>query len=129
MTEHHFWWMTIFGFDIVYEDYARFILIHSDTNKPDQLVAYIKEVFASLQDIVIEEASIQRYMKVIHGGYLRGLNFVEYIANTYAQYHLHNMDMFEVLEFIEEVTVENVMQARESISLEYLSSFVIESKE
>lgn len=118
-----------FGFDIVYEDYARFILIHSDTNKPDKLVAYIKEVFASLQDIVIEEASIQRYMKVIHGGYLRGLNFVEYIANTYAQYHLHNMDMFEVLEFIEEVTVENVMQARESISLEYLSSFVIESKE
>lgn len=116
-----------FGYDIMYEDFSQFIYLHSDTKKPEAFVAYIENVFGSLNEFTLDESSILRYLKVIHGGYIRGLNFVEYIANTYAQYQIHGLNMFEVLELIEEVTLEDVKKAKDTIQLEGFSSFIIES--
>lgn len=116
-----------FGYDIMYEDFAQFIYIHSDTKKPKELVAYIEEIILNLDEFTLEESSILRYLKVIQGGYIKGLNFVEYIANTYAQYQIHGLNMFEVLEMIETVTLEDVINAKEKVTFEGFSSFIIES--
>ena len=48
--------------------------------------------------------NFNRYKKVILGNFIKSLNYLEYIANSFIYYHFKEVDIFKVLDIIEKLT-------------------------
>lgn len=88
-------------------DYA-FSVIGGDTRDPDELLAKVKAALTQALDNGIDQTAFERSKRKRIGGYLRMLNSPEAIAGEFTRYKFRGQDLFELLPFYEQVTVEDV---------------------
>ncbi|RAL26369.1 EF-P 5-aminopentanol modification-associated protein YfmH [Thermoflavimicrobium daqui] len=97
-----------FGFDYSLEQGYGHSLIGGDTPHPDKLLARIQSELPKLvqKGIVIED--FERIRKKRVGSALRSLNFPEWIANQFTGYRFNDIDLFQVIPILEQLTLEDV---------------------
>lgn len=85
-----------------------FSIIGSNSAHPEKLAARLKELLLSSRDMQIAEADFDILKKMRIGHILKAMNSLEYVANKYIQYDFAGFDFFDVVPFIQGLTVEDV---------------------
>ncbi len=105
-----------YAYDFSLEQGYGFALVGSDTNQPDVLIKAIKEKMAQANDTSIFNANdVERIKRKKIGFFLRALNSAEYIANQFTRYKFNDMNLFDAVPTIEQLTVEDIVEAFESV--------------
>lgn len=85
-----------------------FSVIGGDTPDPDKLVAELRTALERLKDEGIPHETFERAKRKKIGSYLRMLNSPEAIAGEFTRYSFRDSDMFDVLAYYENCTLEDV---------------------
>ena len=85
-----------------------FSVIGGDTPDPAQLTAELRTALEALLREGISSESFERAKRKKIGGYLRMLNSPEAIAGEFTRYSFRDSDMFDVLAYYENCTLEEV---------------------
>lgn len=117
-----------FGYEYNCSEQYAFSVIGGDTPNPDalqeELTNYVERV---LQD-GIQEEDFNRIRRKKIGGYLRMLNSPEAIASEFTKFRFRNCDMFNVLKYYEECTLDAVNQRlKEHFNFKQLAVSIVES--
>ncbi|MDQ0217010.1 insulinase family protein [Peribacillus cavernae] len=101
-----------FSYDFTQEQGFGFALIGGDSARPDELTENLKQILLKAKSGAgITEESVSRTIKKKIGTFLRALNSPEYIANQFTRYAFNDMDLFEVVPILEQITHNDVKQA------------------
>ena len=100
-----------FSYDYTQEQGFGFALIGGDTTKPDELVDQLQEILLqSKSGAGLSELSFKRTVKKKIGSFLRSLNSPEYVANQFTRYTFNEMNLFEVVSELEQLTLADIQQ-------------------
>jgi predicted Zn-dependent peptidase len=104
-----------------------FSVIGGDTPNPDELIKQIRSAVEGILAKGIEPTAFERAKRKKIGGYLRMLNSPEAIAGEFTRYRFRDSDMFDVLDFYEKCTLEEVNERlREHFDFNQLSVSIVE---
>ncbi|KEK09703.1 zinc protease [Lysinibacillus sphaericus] len=105
-----------YAFDFTLENGFGFAMIGSDSSEPDKLTSAIKEELAKFEgNLHFENADLERIKRKKIGFFLRALNSIEFIANQFTRYSFNDMNLFDVVPVLEELTVDDLYKAFASI--------------
>lgn len=97
-----------FSFGTSVEKNFGFSIISSNSAEPDKLIARLKELLLSTQQLTISEAEFKVMQKMRIGFLLRAMNSLEYVANKYIQYDFIGIDLFTIIPYVQSLTVDDV---------------------
>lgn len=104
-----------------------FSVIGGDTRSPDELIEQFRSAVEAALASGIEPTAFERSKRKKIGGYLRMLNSPEAIAGEFTRYRFRDSDMFDVLDFYEKCTIEDVnARLREHFDFEQLAVSIVE---
>ncbi|MBM7572090.1 EF-P 5-aminopentanol modification-associated protein YfmH [Aquibacillus albus] len=103
-----------FGFESNLEKGFGFSIIGGNTAKPDELAETIKSMLGKLKDLSLNKEDFERVKRKKIGQFLRSMNSLEFISNQFTHYNLLGIDLFEVLPFIESLTVDQANEFLQS---------------
>jgi predicted Zn-dependent peptidase len=119
-----------FFFDFTQEQGFGFAMIGSDTAKPDEFAKRIQSILldAKTGGHLTEEA-LKRTKKKKIGEFLRSLNSPEFIANQFTRYAFNEMNLFDVVPMLEQLTFGDITKvAGEFIAPNRLTTFQVTPK-
>lgn len=97
-----------FGYQFVLEPTYSFSIITSATNHPDQLkqllIKQLKDNKGKLSDVEAFDLLKKQFI----GEFISSLNSPEYIANQYAKLYFEGVSVFDMLNIVENITLESV---------------------
>ncbi len=100
-----------FAYDYTQEHGFGFAMIGGDTSDPDGLEAAIKDILMKAKTGDFASETLERTKKKKIGAFLRAINSPEYIANQFTRYAFNEMNLFDVVPTVEEITVEDIKNA------------------
>lgn len=101
-----------FGIDISLEQSFGLILLGGDTYYPSKLKEHLLNITLNLNEFEVTEGDFNRTKKQIIGGFIKSLNSIEFIANTFTKYHYFGASMFHILDVASEITIEDVNRVK-----------------
>ncbi|MFJ7696562.1 EF-P 5-aminopentanol modification-associated protein YfmH [Lysinibacillus fusiformis] len=105
-----------YAFDFTLENGFGFAMIGSDSSEPDKLTSAIKEELAKFEgNSHFENADLERIKRKKIGFFLRALNSIEFIANQFTRYSFNDMNLFDVVPVLEELTIDDLYKAFASV--------------
>lgn len=105
-----------FSYDYTQEQGFGFALIGGDSTKPDELVERLFDIVTqSKSGVGLSEASFERTVKKKMGAFLRSLNSPEYIANQFTRYRFNDMNLFDVVAQLEQLTFADIKQVAKDL--------------
>ncbi|MBS7345512.1 MAG: insulinase family protein [Caryophanon sp.] len=105
-----------FGQDFSLEQGFGFGLIGSDTFEPERLIAEIQqELAAAEQTLPFTAEDVERMKRKKIGFYLRAMNSIEFIANSFTRYKFNDMNLFDAVPTLEQLTFADIQHALTSI--------------
>lgn len=105
-----------YSYDFSLEKGFGFAMVGSDTNHPVELENAIKTVMnESEAALPFDAEKLERVKRRKIGFFLRAMNSIEFIANQFTRYKFNDMNLFDAVPVIEELTMEDVEQAMKSI--------------
>lgn len=108
-----------FGVDYNLEKDYGFSVMGGNTRDPERLINLIKEHFAGLLKHGLNQTDFERSRKKRIGSFLRSLNSPEFIANQFTRYQFNQMNLFDVIPMLEQLTFEDIeKRAKEHINLD-----------
>lgn len=107
-----------FSYDYTQEHGFGFAMIGGDTSDPDRLEAAIKEILMKAKTIKFASETLERTKKKKIGAFLRAINSPEYIANQFTRYAFNEMNLFDVVPAVEEITVQDIKNAANKLFAE-----------
>ncbi|MFD1066284.1 EF-P 5-aminopentanol modification-associated protein YfmH [Oceanobacillus locisalsi] len=85
-----------------------YVAIGSNTNQPELFASRVKEMLLSTRDMEISEAAFERMKKKKMGQMLRAMNSLEFTANQFATLAFKQVNLLDVVPFIQKLTVQDV---------------------
>lgn len=107
-----------FSYDYTQEHGFGFAMIGGDTSDPDRLETAIKEILMKAKTTDFASETLERTKKKKIGAFLRAINSAEYIANQFTRYAFNEMNLFDVVPAVEEITVEDIKNAANKLLAE-----------
>lgn len=105
--------------DFSLENTYGFSMIGSDTDRPEELIAAIKQQLATpFEDYTSLQQQLERAKKRKIGMFLRSLNSIEYIANQFTRYRFNDMELFQVLPVVETLTMDDLKKVYKQLQVE-----------
>ena len=99
-----------FGFEASHEPAFSFVLIGSDTTKPDEFTKSVKEELLAASVLALNVEEFERMKRKKIGRFLSALNSVEFIANRFTEYAFDDLSLFDVVGVLEEMTIDHVRE-------------------
>ncbi|EKU50498.1 EF-P 5-aminopentanol modification-associated protein YfmH [Staphylococcus massiliensis] len=119
-----------FGYQFVLERTYGFSIVTSATHEPDRLKTLITDELKQQQGQIKDEIAFRLLKKQFIGEFISGLNAPEYIANQYTKFYFEGISLFELLDIMEEITIESVNQtSREFLDLDNMVDSRLENKQ
>ncbi|MCO4341269.1 insulinase family protein [Staphylococcus agnetis] len=97
-----------FSYQTVIEPTYSFSLITSATNEPDQLKQLLLDTLHMNYGQVTDQEGFDLLKKQFIGEYVSSFNAPEYIANQYTKYYFDGVSLFEILDIMDEITLESM---------------------
>ncbi|MBF7018840.1 insulinase family protein [Staphylococcus sp. 18_1_E_LY] len=118
-----------FGYQFILEPTYSFSIISSATQKPDELKQLLLAELAQSQGKLTDNEAFELLKKQFIGEFISGLNSPEYIANQYTKLHFEGVSLFDMLEIVEDITLESVNEtAKQCLNLEQMVDSRLEMK-
>ena len=103
-----------FSYETTFEPSFGFSIVGGDTKFPDELAADLLKTLQDAPLIQFDPSEFDRIKKKKMGRFLTALNSVEFIANQFTQYQFNDIDLFSILDVIEEITVADLSEMARS---------------
>ncbi|MCL1951001.1 MAG: insulinase family protein [Turicibacter sp.] len=103
-----------FSYETTFEPSFGFSIVGGDTKYPDKLAASLVETLQGAGSIDFNESEFERIKKKKMGRFLSALNSVEFIANQFTQYMFNDVDLFSILDVINEITIDELQDMAKS---------------
>ncbi|MBQ8292794.1 MAG: insulinase family protein [Bacilli bacterium] len=116
-----------FDFEIVVEKNYSHILVTSDTLYPERFIEAVKENFLRLKFVEISKESFNGYKKITEAQILRKMNNVEYFGNMLLESYFYDIELFDNLNIIKELTIDDVEMVRQYFEEDAISALVIKN--
>ena len=97
-----------FGYQFVLEPSYSFSIITSATQQPDELKELLINELKKYRGHLADQEAFDLLKKQFIGEFISGLNSPEYIANQYAKLYFEGVSVFDMLEIVENITLESV---------------------
>jgi len=97
-----------FAYDYTEEHGFGFAIVGGDTSDPDRLADRLQDVMSNAKNSTITNEQLERVKKKKIGGFLRAVNSPEYIANQFTRYAFNEMNLFDVVPTLEQISVEDI---------------------
>lgn len=114
-----------FSYNVFVDQTAGFIIISTDTLNDEEFVKYIQKKLISLNKIKMSKESFNKYRKVILGNFLKSLNYLDYIANSFVHYILKNNDSFKTIEIVEGLNYKDLKTLEKYFKEEAISVYKV----
>ncbi|MDR0137433.1 pitrilysin family protein [Metabacillus idriensis] len=111
-----------FSFDYTEESGFGFAMIGGDTDQPDQLAEEIKSTLLKAKQDGIPAERLENAKKKKIGSFLRAINSPEYIANQFTRYSFNDMNLFDVVPTLEQLTNDDIHHTLNEVIDEQLFS-------
>lgn len=85
-----------------------FSLISSNTTEPEQLKERLFKQLLSMRAVSITEEELEIMKRKYIGQLLRSMNSLEFIANQYVFYHFVELDFFELDDYLQAITLDDI---------------------
>lgn len=108
-------------------DYC-FLQIGGDTLKPDCLKERIFNLLSNITDFKIDEKEFIRNKKKNIGLLINMFNSPESIANLFSRYYFEDIMAFELIDTINEMSINDIYELYPLFKEELLSSFIVKNK-
>lgn len=105
-------------------DYA-FILIGGDQENYKLLQDTIINFIDNINDLVIDINDFERIKRKTIGNFINTYNSLESIANTFSRYYFEGICSFELVDLVNEVTIDDLYNITKYFNNEYASSYVV----
>lgn len=112
----------------VLENNYGYFVAKTETEDVDRFIQYMKSKLLSMKETHFSQENFLRHKKVVIGDFIRRLNSVEFIANTYIDYYMRDFDLLKVLSILEHLTLDDVLDTLTLFKEEAMSAFVIKPK-
>lgn len=100
-----------FSYDYTQEHGFGFALIGGDSTMPDELADQLLEILKqSTTGEGLSEPGFKRTVKKKIGAFLRSLNSPEYVANQFTRYTFNDLNLFDVVSELEQLTFADIQQ-------------------
>ncbi|GAB7388315.1 pitrilysin family protein [Bacillaceae bacterium] len=117
-----------FTADYTLEHEYGFSAVGGDTKDPDRLVDEIKRFLAQKRETGIGEEEFVRSKKKKLGSFLRSLNSLEFIANSFTRYRFNDSDLFQIVPVLERISLDDVNdRLREHIDFSQMAVSIVRS--
>lgn len=103
-----------FGFETNHDPSFSFVLIGSDTTKPDELAASIQKELLAARKLELNVKTFERMKRKKIGRFLSALNSVEFIANRFTEYAFDGLSLFDVADILEAMTIDGVREVAQN---------------
>lgn len=98
-----------FSYDYTEEYGFGFVTVGGDTDSPDELASALQEILLNASSIVTEQKmELARKKKI--GQFLKAMNSPEYIANQFTRYAFSQMNLLEVVPFLERIQLSDILK-------------------
>jgi len=119
-----------FGGDFTGEQYYGFSIIGGDTKDPEQMVSIITDELRNQLGKGIDEETFTLSKRKKIGEFLRSLNSLEFIANSYTRFRFADTDLFKSLDVLEKLSLQDVNQRFENhFNFDAFAVSIVTSKE
>ena len=108
-------------------DYS-FLQIGGDTTEPERLKHKVIELIDSIKDYQIDEDAFLRTKKKNLGVLIGVFNSPESIANLFSRYYFEGIMIFDLIDTVSAITVEDLEELKKLFNNQYSSSFIVTSK-
>ena len=113
-----------FGYEIdLGKDYG-FLIFYGEAEN-QKFTSFIKTEINKLRSNSVSHKTIEQIKRRLFGSSMRVFNGTENIGFTYIRNYFNGLDIFESLEIIEEITVEDVIEAYKNLDFSYESITII----
>lgn len=89
------------------KDYG-FCTIGGETRDPETLHKMLVESLSKIIEKGIDPEDFERFKKKYIGDFVQGFNSLEFIASAFVSYHHKNINIFDYLKVLKEITLEDV---------------------
>lgn len=108
-----------FQFSFSLEQGFGFAIVGGNTKHPDKLAERIQKILLDAKNgKYLSKEALERAKKKRIGGFLRSLNSPEYIANQFTRYLFNDMNLFDVVPVLEELTYDDIIQVANELFAE-----------
>lgn len=97
-----------FTYDYKIENGFGFSVISGDSQEPEKVIKIVNKTIALFKKQSIKKEDAQRIIKKTIGSFLSAINSPQYIANQFTRYRFNDMDLFEVISTLENMTEKDV---------------------
>ncbi|MDU1711696.1 MAG: peptidase M16, partial [Staphylococcus epidermidis] len=102
-----------FGYQFVLEPSYSFSIITSATQQPDLFKQLIMDELRKYKGNLKDQEAFDLLKKQFIGEFISSLNSPEYIANQYAKLYFEGVSVFDMLDIVENITLESVNETSE----------------
>lgn len=100
-----------FGYQFVLEQSYSFSIITSSTQNPDLLKSLLLDELKTYRGQLKDQEAFDLLKKQFIGEFISSLNSPEYIANQYSKLYFEGVSVFDMLDIVEEITLDSVNEA------------------
>ncbi|GGI41858.1 EF-P 5-aminopentanol modification-associated protein YfmH [Mammaliicoccus stepanovicii] len=104
-----------FGYQFANEMTYSYLLFAVTTDEHQTFVDAIKSELSKFIKEGFDEADLHRVRKQTLGEMISSLNSPEYIANQYTKFYFEGVELFNIINILETITVESVRETLESL--------------
>lgn len=98
------------GCEVDFGDDYGMVLFYAETSKADAFLQVVEQVVANIHSGHIDEDVLRQLKRRYYGQSIRSLNSFDDIAITYARSYFDNIDFFETMNVIEQITKDMILE-------------------
>lgn len=102
-----------------------YIRISANTRKVEEFILFIQDQLLSVTSIIITQTDLDLMKKAFLGGFIKALNYIDVIVNGYADFLLEGEVLFDYVQMVESITLEDLNSVRHHFTKDAFSEFII----
>lgn len=120
---------TGFSYNVYLDDYCGYIKVQANTLKPELYSEYIINEFLNIKNFKIDPLNFEKIKKGLMGSFIKAFNNVEFIAHGIIDYKFRNSDLFTSIDFVKDLTIEDINELRKYFVKEAITDYIIYPKD
>ncbi len=117
-----------YGLDIQHESNYGYIMIGSETQKPQAFHAALMHALTHLDETIVHQEDFDRFKKQMLGNFIMSLDSLEYIAHETSRYAQEDLLIYDILDIAKSITFDDVKKQSDMIRKDRITAVIIEPK-
>ncbi len=114
-----------FEYSLYYDETYGHLLLSVDSQTPDSFIEKNKEILNLIKKSDINEQDFNRIRKLYIARAIKRFNSLEYVANSIVESHMDGHNIFDYIEILNKISIEDLHNVRDLFDDKYTSTFII----